>query len=652
MGAPNSLARELTLGSSAEFRRIEAGAEWASSLAQAVRGTVAESESIDWPLNWQVFSNGCAANPSPDIASCLAIPHTLRLGDTMAPALTVSANSLGVLDLATAFGPPRSGKLAVLFAWVSLDQPALVHAGADWWMRWWVDGKPVFDTLARGNGGMLADSAHEFSIDPGRHLLAVEVLSGNGGWAFASEATTRPDDIGGCDFELEGRRFFSVHDAEVFQEVSVGECGDKLPFLNGSPILPPIPGMRFRSIPIPVSALQVPGLNVVSHQWSIEESRLGTRFPSLKFFRHSGPGKPIQMRERIWGHPPSDLRIETGPVVHSISIDSASISCRTNMAATLLAECEGQTISSPNGHLHRFDINGLRPGTRYVVNLRSTSGHRLLASRALNTLPSAAPLTFALVGDPSPVPKTWGDVSSRVADTTADFVVFLGDAVGDGRDDWRWNEEFFLPASAMFSRFPVFGVPGNHDENSPFFSAFFGDRNGQTNWSQRWNQVLLIGMDGAADWSPGSSNNAWLRAVLTRNRGAFVMLFDHYPPFSSTGHGEEDADGHPIEPPMRTAREILLPLLIDHGPGVLISGHAHCYERSELAPHLTLITTGGGGGYLYHKSDTPGRNPCSAIFESCHHYCLVSIERDSCSLRALATDGRLIDHRTWPLPTN
>ncbi|HBE01376.1 MAG TPA: hypothetical protein DC049_02725 [Spirochaetia bacterium] len=64
-------------------------------------------------------------------------------------------------------------------------------AGADWWMEWYLDGEPVFDTLKKGNGkGEYSITDHVFAVTlkPGKHVLGVMVRGGSAGWKLAASS--------------------------------------------------------------------------------------------------------------------------------------------------------------------------------------------------------------------------------------------------------------------------------------------------------------------------------------------------------------------------------------------------------------------------------------------------------------------------------
>lgn len=652
MAPANPLGRDLTAGSAVEYRTVRDDVlqPWCPTLAGAVDGLVPKRENLPWLSEWLAFSDGQRGGHDVDLSGLTTeIPPTLAIGDKMVSPVRVRADEAGVIDLAKVFGGERSRRSAVLCARVTIPVPATVHAGADWWMRWWVNGKPVFDTMRHGNRRPLLNTAHEFLIGAGTWLLAVEVVSGNGGWTFASEATAQPAEDCATPFRIECRRLFHVEKPAAFAGLSVLGSQYSFALLNRMPIPAPVERMRYREIAGLSSDLLHAGENEISRSWDEEESRLGTRVLSLKVFRHSGGGRPLEMPDRIFGLTPDDLQLTTGPVICNISDCSAAMTCRTNLPVSLELQIAGRTVTTKPGLFHRFDARGLAPAATFPFAITKRS--RQIGKGYIKTLPSTGDFSFAIVGDPSPVPIVWAKVAASIAKRDLDFVVFLGDATAYGLDDWRWDTEFFRPAKALFAKFPVLAISGNHDENSPIFRRFFGGSDGSINWAKQIGSTLLIGVDGAADWSEGSPVRTWLDAVLARRPPGFLFVFDHYPPYSSTPHGDEDEEGFPVEPPMRTSRETLLPLFTRHRATAIISGHAHCYERSQLPGEVALITSGGGGGYLYDKELRAEQNPFSQIFISRHHYTLVKVSAQAAHIEAIDLDGNVLDRCSYDKPT-
>ena len=88
------------------------------------------------------------------------------------------------IDFAKMAGGLAEKRPAVAYA--TIDSPSAVTlpatASADFWMAWYLNGQPVYDTLKRGNKGNLSNQTFELPLHKGRNVLAVMVLSGSGGW--------------------------------------------------------------------------------------------------------------------------------------------------------------------------------------------------------------------------------------------------------------------------------------------------------------------------------------------------------------------------------------------------------------------------------------------------------------------------------------
>ncbi|MEM6331985.1 MAG: LamG domain-containing protein [Planctomycetota bacterium] len=82
----------------------------------------------------------------------------------------------------------KAPAVALTRVWSPTDATFRMGAAADWWMAWWINGEPIYDTLSRGNGGGLLATAHTFDIPlkAGWNTLATRVLSGRGGWKFTA----------------------------------------------------------------------------------------------------------------------------------------------------------------------------------------------------------------------------------------------------------------------------------------------------------------------------------------------------------------------------------------------------------------------------------------------------------------------------------
>ncbi|UCC71005.1 MAG: metallophosphoesterase [Gemmatimonadota bacterium] len=359
----------------------------------------------------------------------------------------------------------------------------------------------------------------------------------------------------------------------------------------------------------------------------------------------------------------SDLSFQTGPLLGAFDEESFTVTCRTNMPATVsvyrteaarrLDGLEGmeRVAGTGLGLLHRVRVPRQDSGEAgaYAV-VAERDGY--WAGRTIEP-PSlqGGGLRFVVVGDTRTNVADWQAVAEAVAESRPDLVVHVGDMVTNGRRDWEWDTEFWEPGRALLENVPVYAVIGNHERNAPFYDEIFftpSEDGRARNWLQELGSVLLIGIDGEQDWSNESDNAHWLEETLSQSKARFVFLFTHYPGFSSSGHGRLDEEGHPVERPARDAREIIIPILSKRGATAFVAGHDHVYERSELPDGLTAITCGGGGAGLYRRTeDADLQNPYSQVFFDLHHFCLFEASSDRVTLQAVTPAGELLDAREW-----
>jgi len=655
----------LTAGHPWRWRTVAAdGAPgaWCESCEDALARRVALRERIEWPTEWVAFGEVRTGRevlrakrgdrpPAPAPVVLASMPDTLAWGGRVLERHTVHAGADGAVRLTETFGQQNDGRTVFLFAQVEIDRDRCirVHTGADWQMGWWIDGRPVFDTFQGGNRYGLLDRAHEFEVDlpAGAHVLAVEVVSGSGGWGFASEATTGPEPpADAVAFTLEAECRFDVRDPEAYRSLTLRAPEEQRPTLNGAPVPVPIEGMRYDVVPgIPAERLH-PGTNTLELARSAETCRLALRSYGFRCFRQSGDSPRLAAAGELTGQRDGDAAITTGPILNTAGRNFFTLTCRTNARVGVRLELAGRTERSAPGLLHRFRVDGLDPGD-YPYRVKpdvDADGSRRGTAR---TLPAAAPFRFVVFGDVYPFDDTWSHVSEAVAAERPALAVFSGDMVIHGRNDREWDETFFGRAESLLANVPFYAVIGNHEDHSPLFNRIFMTPGDCLNWAQEVGPVLLVGIDGADDWREGSAMAEWLDRTLAASGAAYIFAFNHYPCWSSGGHGRLAEDGRPVEAAVRAARDVVLPLLERHRATAVFSGHDHCYERSEPPGGVTAVISAGAGSRLYNRSTHPEQNPYSEVFESVHHYCLLAVGDDRCELKAVALDGHVVDTRTW-----
>jgi len=408
--------------------------------------------------------------------------------------------------------------------------------------------------------------------------------------------------------------------------------------LNDKPVKGPLDGMIYSVIPgIDPNGLKV-GKNTLEADFTVK-----------------GPATP-DLKTALLGLEAVHLDIQTGPILGACGEDFFTVTCRTNMPATVklaVDTFDSQHVEkTSSGLIHRFRIDDLKgPWQSYSVRAERGSSFRVLGSKRPPNPPSLGKQPrFVVLGDSRTNPKQWAKVAAAAGKAGPDFAVLVGDMAADGRNDALWDSEFSLPAQAFLASTPVYAVIGNHEADAPLYDELFypPSREGKArNWTQTIGAVTLIGIDGAGDWSAESKNAEWLETILKATRAKFIFLVNHYPAWSSGPHGITDNRGQPAEKTSAQARDVIVPLLVKYHATAYFAGHDHCYERSEC-PGITHIITGGAGAPLYKKtSNAENQNPYSKVFASKLHYCLLSIDGDTCTMRAVTPEGDQIDTVAW-----
>jgi hypothetical protein len=155
----------------------------------------AAEPAVVWPQEWVAFGPipsktfGTSLYGRPRKTDLLpgetlkAIPQELVIGGMKYQGRPFRLEE-GVLDLGRKLNCGGDGTGAYLLAPVTAtaDTTVSIGAGADWWMQWWVDGEPVYDTLGNGHTGNgttpITGRDHVFPVKltKGEHVLAVAVF--------------------------------------------------------------------------------------------------------------------------------------------------------------------------------------------------------------------------------------------------------------------------------------------------------------------------------------------------------------------------------------------------------------------------------------------------------------------------------------------
>lgn len=222
-------------------------------------------------------------------------------------------------------------------------------------------------------------------------------------------------------------------------------------------------------------------------------------------------------------------------------------------------------------------------------------------------------VTNPLIGTPKPTrvwvvgdPGTRKPEEKRVRDAyykwtggrPTDLWLMLGDNAYTSGKDEEYQGSVFNMFDAMLRKSVLWPCLGNHDAgsaNSPTQSGVYYDiftlptqaqaggvlSGTEAYYSWDYANIHFVCLDSSdSDWSESGLMVRWLKIDLQMNQQDWLVAFCHHPPYTKGSHDsdkDKDSDAR-----MRKMREVVLPMLEEHGLDLMLSGHSHAYERSFL----------------------------------------------------------------------
>jgi hypothetical protein len=355
-------------------------------------------------------------------------------------------------------------------------------------------------------------------------------------------------------------------------------------------------------------------------------------------------------------------------------------------------------------------IGGLEPDTSYCYRVEQNGTDLVGAAITFTTAPapgSAAPFSFAVVGDWGGGTADEANVLTQIALGQPRFLMTVGDNVYPGGTQTDYGDlnggnafrPIYLPK--LGSGTPIFPAIGNHGFTSfqPYLDNFpqdaitassGGTYSGQayccaagtsmTNtyasawYAFTWGNARFYVLDGAwadgngdyrgdftdhwngpvAGCTPCGQELTWLQGDLAANASVpLKFAFFHYPLHADGGHPSDPYLGGP---------NALEGLLANSGVDIVFNGHAHIYERNlpQIAgTAMVSYVSGGGGAALASVSSCSafdayaiGANSrCNAPLPTSNsqafHYLKVTVDGNQVTVSPIDETGRSFDVQTY-----
>lgn len=211
-----------------------------------------------------------------------------------------------------------------------------------------------------------------------------------------------------------------------------------------------------------------------------------------------------------------------------------------------------------------------------------------------------------------------------------DVLLLLGDLVYPSGDPARLQALVFDPfAPVLDGGADLLAVLGNHDvkrgRGDDIVAAL-----GQPGryWARTYGDVLIVGIDTNRLTDP--EQLAFVEETLAASSAQWTIVAMHHPPYSAGYQGSN-----------MTARSTFSPLFARYGVDLVLSGHDHDYQRSNVIDGVTYVVSGAGSG-----TRRTGEDDFTAVSWSFEHITEIGVFADRIVLRAVGTDGRVADEAT------
>ncbi|PCE66189.1 metallophosphoesterase [Sediminicola luteus] len=308
-----------------------------------------------------------------------------------------------------------------------------------------------------------------------------------------------------------------------------------------------------------------------------------------------------------------------------------------------------------NRLLHEVPIDNLKPATKYVYRVTTVfEGGKKIVS-PVYTFGTAVndedAYFFAFIGDSqrnSRTPKAWQRIAQRIWGDRPNFIVHAGDLVDSGNKKTDWTEHFFPYGHVAMSRFPMYTVLGNHEEDAQLYYDYFVNPEPEYYYTFKYGNAQFFMVDTNRDVREGSEQFNWLERELANSTATWKFVVHHHPPYSSEENDHGDTAIGASSFGTDEGRN-LVPLYEAYGVDFCLYGHTHVYERSwplknnavDTKNGVIYINSGGAGGGL--EDFDPTRSWFTQELETGHHYTTFAIFDNQLLFKAISDQGRLFD---------
>lgn len=353
------------------------------------------------------------------------------------------------------------------------------------------------------------------------------------------------------------------------------------------------------------------------------------------------------------------LRFVAEPYLQNGTKSSMTILWETTKNATSVVEygervplTETFSISGERS-FHEVTLSGLKTGGNYFYRVVSTtaSGERLESEvyTFRTTIEDNQPFAVMMLSDTQTNPVIWGKIATLGWKQRPNFVVHAGDLVGTGGNDSQWIDHFLRPGHILMSRFPMYSIPGNHeDDHANYYKYMANPDNPEYRYTFTYGNSRFFMLDSNKDLKEGSEQYIWLEQQLQKSNDTWKIVVHHHPVYTSDENDYGDTYKEPSTLGSMRMRD-LHKLYDKYGVDMVFYGHIHDYERTwpirdgrvDHKDGTRYIQIGGAGGGL--EDYAPTRSWFSAKLHRDHHFVMMNIAGNHLEFQAIDQNGIVFD---------
>jgi len=290
--------------------------------------------------------------------------------------------------------------------------------------------------------------------------------------------------------------------------------------------------------------------------------------------------------------------------------------------------------------------------------ITKTLGFFLFIILSTNTYPQNN-IKFAVIGDFGKAGSNEADVADLVHSWNPDFIITTGDNNYENgelttidENIGQYYHDFIFPYIGSYgSGAPdsnlFFPTPGNHDWRAtdllPYLDYFVLNVNGQS-LTERYYTVVkgdieFFILDSDSHEPDGNTYNStqglWFQDAISNSTARWKIAVFHHPPYSSdSNHGNNDWMQWDY---------------YGNGVPVVISGHAHTYERINLDNTVYFVNGLGGKSIYSFGNPVPGSQ---VRYNGDYGAMLVEGNADSLNFKFINVSNEVIDEYVlvYPIP--